>query len=218
MRGLRRVRQPAWAMLDIYLPDRRRVARRLRRCSGSARRSASSPGCSASAAAFCMTPLLIFIGVPPAVAVATRPNQLVAASVSGVLGHWRRDNVDFKMGAVLLVGGFVGSALGVWLFSLLRRFGQIDLVISLLYVAVLGFARRADADRKHARHAAPRRPGARPAQAASAYLDARPAAQDALPQARSSISARCCRSASASSSASSRRSWASAAASSWCRR
>ncbi len=58
---------------------------------------------------FLMTPLLIFIGVPPAVAVATQANQVVASSVSGVLAHWRRDNVDFKMGAVLLVGGLAGS-------------------------------------------------------------------------------------------------------------
>ena len=58
---------------------------------------------------FLMTPLLIFIGVPPAVAVATQSNQTVASSVSGVLAHWSRDNVDFKMGAVLLSGGFFGS-------------------------------------------------------------------------------------------------------------
>jgi len=87
---------------------------------------------------FLMTPLLIFIGVPPAVAVGTQSNQLVGASVSGVIGHWRRGNVDFRMGLVLLVGGLVGSVIGVWLFSVLRRIGQIDLVISLLYVILLG--------------------------------------------------------------------------------
>jgi uncharacterized membrane protein YfcA len=87
---------------------------------------------------FLMTPLLIFIGIPPAVAVATEANQIVASSVSGVLAHWRRDNVDFKMGIVLLIGGIVGSTFGVWLFSILRQLGQIDLVISLSYVVFLG--------------------------------------------------------------------------------
>jgi len=87
---------------------------------------------------FLMTPLLIFIGIPPTVAVATEANQIVASSVSGVLAHWRRGTVDFKMGAVLLVGGFIGSTLGVFLFSWLRSLGQIDLVIRLSYVAFLG--------------------------------------------------------------------------------
>ena len=87
---------------------------------------------------FLMTPLLIFIGVPPAVAVGTEANQIVAASVSGVLAHWRRGNVDLKMGLVLLLGGFAGSTLGVMLFSFLRGLGQIDLVISLCYVVFLG--------------------------------------------------------------------------------
>ncbi|MFX4223699.1 MAG: sulfite exporter TauE/SafE family protein [Thalassobaculum sp.] len=62
---------------------------------------------------FLMTPLLIFIGIPPAVAVATSANQIVGASVSGVLAHWRRGNVDLKMGFVLLVGGLIGSTIGV---------------------------------------------------------------------------------------------------------
>jgi uncharacterized membrane protein YfcA len=87
---------------------------------------------------FLMTPLLIFIGVPPAVAVATQANQVVATSVSGVLAHWRRGNVDFRMGMVLLAGGFAGSTAGVSLFSLLRQLGQIDLVINLSYVIFLG--------------------------------------------------------------------------------
>src|SRR5436305_14163373 len=78
---------------------------------------------------FLLTPLLIFIGGPPTVAVASSANQLVGASVSGALAHWRRGNVDFKMGLILLVGGIVGSVLGVWLFGLLRRIGQIELVI-----------------------------------------------------------------------------------------
>src|ERR1700758_3789954 len=88
---------------------------------------------------FLLTPLLIFIGVPPAVAVATQANQVVASSVSGVLAHWSRDNVDFKMGFVLLAGGMLGSTVGVGLFSLLSHFGQIDLVISMFYVFFLGF-------------------------------------------------------------------------------
>jgi uncharacterized protein len=87
---------------------------------------------------FLLTPFLIFIGVPPAVAVASSANQLVGASVSGVLAHWRRGNVDFKMGGVLLVGGFLGSLLGVWLFGILRRLGQVELVINLSYVLLLG--------------------------------------------------------------------------------
>ena len=87
---------------------------------------------------FLLTPLLIFIGVPHAVAVASSANQLVGASVSGVLAHWRRGNVDFQMGAVLLVGGILGSGFGVWLFALLRQIGQIDLAISLCYVVLLG--------------------------------------------------------------------------------
>lgn len=87
---------------------------------------------------FLMTPLLIFIGIPPAVAVGTQANQLVAASVSGVLAHWRRGNVDVKLGFVMMVGGLAGTALGVWVFGMLQRLGQIDLVISLTYVLFLG--------------------------------------------------------------------------------
>lgn len=87
---------------------------------------------------FLLTPLLIFIGVPPAVAVATSANQVVASSVSGVYAHWRKANVDFRMGTVLLVGGLVGSSLGGMLFTYLKGRGQIDLVISLFYVVVLG--------------------------------------------------------------------------------
>lgn len=87
---------------------------------------------------FLMTPLLIFIGIPAPVAVASEANQIVASSVSGVIAHWRRGNVDFKMGGVLLAGGFVGSYLGVELFAWLRTVGQIDLVIRLSYVFFLG--------------------------------------------------------------------------------
>jgi len=86
---------------------------------------------------FLMTPLLIFIGVPSAVAVATEANQIVASSVSGVIAHTRRKNVDFKMGYMLLIGGIIGSTSGVWLFSALKALGQIDLVIKLSYVIFL---------------------------------------------------------------------------------
>ena len=87
---------------------------------------------------FLMTPLLIFAGIPPAVAVATEANQIVASSVSGALAHWRRGNVDLKMGIVLLLGGIIGSTLGVWIFGLLQGLGQIDLVIRSSYVVFLG--------------------------------------------------------------------------------
>ncbi|MEM7072821.1 MAG: sulfite exporter TauE/SafE family protein, partial [Pseudomonadota bacterium] len=87
---------------------------------------------------FLMTPLLIFSGIPPAVAVGTEANQIVAASVSGALAHWRRGNVDIKMGLFLLAGGLAGSVLGVFLFAWLRSLGQIDLVIRLSYVVFLG--------------------------------------------------------------------------------
>ncbi len=87
---------------------------------------------------FLMTPLLIFIGVPPAVAVGTQANQIIASSVSGVLAHMRRGNVDFKMGAILTAGGFVGSGAGVWLFTVLRELGLVDILITLSYVLFLG--------------------------------------------------------------------------------
>src|SRR6185437_3977773 len=87
---------------------------------------------------FLLTPLLIFVGVPPAVAVATQANQVIAASVSGAISHWRRGNVDIRMGLVLLAGGFVGSSLGVVLYTVLRAVGQLDLVIALSYVFFLG--------------------------------------------------------------------------------
>lgn len=87
---------------------------------------------------FLMTPLLIFIGVPPPIAVGSEAAQIVGASVSGVLAHWRRGNVDVRMGVVLLLGGLVGSTLGVQLFTFLRSVGQVDLIISLAYVIILG--------------------------------------------------------------------------------
>ncbi len=88
---------------------------------------------------FLTTPLLLILGVPPAVAVATQSNQIIATSTSGVIAHWRRGNVDFMMGFMLMAGGMVGSAGGVWLFSYLQEIGQIDLVINLSFVIMLGF-------------------------------------------------------------------------------
>ena len=87
---------------------------------------------------FLLTPLLMQIGIPPPVAVASAANQVVGASVSGCLAHWQRRNVDLKMGLILLVGGLAGSSIGVWVFRLLRALGQIDLTISLCYVILLG--------------------------------------------------------------------------------
>ncbi|EAQ13330.1 membrane protein [Rhodobacterales bacterium HTCC2654] len=87
---------------------------------------------------FLMTPLLFMIGIPPAVAVATGTNQIVASSVSGVLAHLKRKTVDLKMGCVLLSGGLVGAAAGVQLFAYLRSIGQVDLLVTLSYVVFLG--------------------------------------------------------------------------------
>jgi uncharacterized membrane protein YfcA len=87
---------------------------------------------------FLMTPLLIFSGIPPAVAVASEANQVVAASMSGAMFHWRKRAVDIKMGLVLLSGGVFGSFIGVWVFALLKKLGQVDLLISLSYVVFLG--------------------------------------------------------------------------------
>ena len=87
---------------------------------------------------FLMTPLLFFIGIPPAVAVATEANQIVASSFSGVLAHLRRRTVDLKMGTVLLIGGLIGAALGVQIFNTLKAMGQVDLLVRLSYVVFLG--------------------------------------------------------------------------------
>ena len=87
---------------------------------------------------FLLTPLLILIGIPAPVAVASGANQTLGASVSGLIAQWRRDNVDARMGLVLLSGGFLGSLLGVQLFALLRSIGQVDLAVSLFYIIVLG--------------------------------------------------------------------------------
>jgi hypothetical protein len=87
---------------------------------------------------FLTTPLLIFYGIPPTVAAASAATQVTGASVSGVLAHSRRKGVDYRMGAVLVVGGMVGALIGAGLFSALQSLGQIDVVISILYVLLLG--------------------------------------------------------------------------------
>ncbi|MBY5613045.1 sulfite exporter TauE/SafE family protein [Rhizobium leguminosarum] len=87
---------------------------------------------------FLITPLLIFYNIPPVVAVATGANQVVASSISGAITHFRRGSLDVKLGTVLLVGGLAGATVGIWIFSLLRAIGQLDLIISLMYVIFLG--------------------------------------------------------------------------------
>ena len=87
---------------------------------------------------FLITPLLFFIGVPPAVAVATGANQVVASSVSGVLAQLKRKAVDFRMGFVLFLGGVGGSAIGIWVFAWMKAMGQVDLFVQLSYVLFLG--------------------------------------------------------------------------------
>ncbi len=87
---------------------------------------------------FLMTPLLIFLGIPPAVAVGTEAPHVLASSISGAIAHWRRRNVDIKMGFILLIGGIAGSTVGVNIFKILIGFGQIDLIIQLLFIFFLG--------------------------------------------------------------------------------
>jgi hypothetical protein len=116
---------------------------------------------------FLLTPLLIFTGIAPAVAVATQTGQIVASSVSGALAHWHRKTIDISLGVILIAGGLVGAAFGVVLFEALRKFGQLDLIIALLYVFFLGTvggimlleSGRAMIRRKMGRSVAARRPG-----------------------------------------------------------
>lgn len=88
---------------------------------------------------FLTTPLLIFYGIPPTVAVASSATQITGASVSGVMVHMRRGGVDLKMGGVMIIGGLFGSLVGAALFRVLQASGQIDVVIGLLYVLILGW-------------------------------------------------------------------------------
>ncbi|GAB5489161.1 MAG: sulfite exporter TauE/SafE family protein [Parasphingorhabdus sp.] len=87
---------------------------------------------------FLTTPLLIFYGIPPTVAAASASTQVTGASISGVAAHMRRNGVDFRMGAILVVGGIIGTFFGTFLFQILKQLGQIDTVINVLYVVMLG--------------------------------------------------------------------------------
>jgi len=87
---------------------------------------------------FLMTPLLIFIGIPTATAVATQAAQIAASSMTGSIGYWRRGAVDVKLGIVLALGGFIGTGLGVWFFNVMRRLGQLDVIIAIAYVVLFG--------------------------------------------------------------------------------
>jgi uncharacterized membrane protein YfcA len=87
---------------------------------------------------FLMTPLLMFYGIPPGIAVATQASQMTATSLSGALAQWRLRQVDAKMGAVLLAGGLLGALAGVWVFAWLKSLGQIELAVSALYIVLLG--------------------------------------------------------------------------------
>ncbi|WP_182547912.1 sulfite exporter TauE/SafE family protein [Phyllobacterium myrsinacearum] len=86
---------------------------------------------------FLITPLLIFYNIPPAVAVATGANQVIASSFTGALTHFKRGSLDVKLGTLLVIGGIVGAAVGIYVFVLLRELGQLDLIVSLLYVIFL---------------------------------------------------------------------------------
>ncbi len=132
---------------------------------------------------FLITPLLFFIGIPPAVAVATGANQVVASSVSGVLAQLRRKAVDFQMGLVLLAGGIVGSALGIWVFTGLTAAGPGRPVRPAVLRALPRPDRRDDAAGKPARAAPPARGRApRRAGAHVHLLGAPPAAEDEVPR------------------------------------
>jgi len=87
---------------------------------------------------FLLTPLLVFYGIPSGIAVATTLSHITASSISGAVAHWKRRAIDFKMAGVMMIGGLAGTGVGVWLFAIMRRAGQMDLVVSLTYVPMLG--------------------------------------------------------------------------------
>ena len=131
---------------------------------------------------FLLTPLLIFMGIPSAVAVGTGSMQIVASSVSGAIAQYRRNNVDIKMGVVLVAGGVVGAVIGVGLVKILRQIGQFDLFVSLSYVTFLGAVGGLDAHRERRRDPqGALGPNRGIAQDGAAQLGARAALQDALP-------------------------------------
>jgi uncharacterized protein len=87
---------------------------------------------------FLLTPLLIFSGIPSSIAVATTASHITASSMSGAIAQWRKRAIDLKMAAVMTLGGIIGTGVGVWLFGVLRRAGQMDVVVSISYVILLG--------------------------------------------------------------------------------
>ena len=87
---------------------------------------------------FLLTPLLVFYGIPSGVAVATTLSHITASSISGAIAQWKKHAIDFKMAGVMLMGGIAGTGAGVWLFAIMRHAGQMDLVVSLTYVPMLG--------------------------------------------------------------------------------
>ena len=87
---------------------------------------------------FLLTPLLVFYGIPSGVAVATTLSHITASSMSGAIAQWKKRAIDFKMAGVMMLGGLFGTGAGVWLFAIMRRAGQMDLVVSLTYVPMLG--------------------------------------------------------------------------------
>jgi hypothetical protein len=87
---------------------------------------------------FLLTPLLVFYGIPSGVAVATTLSHITASSISGAVAQWKKRAIDFKMAGVMMAGGMIGTGVGVWLFAIMRRAGQMDLVVSLTYVPMLG--------------------------------------------------------------------------------
>ena len=116
---------------------------------------------------FLLTPLLIFIGIAPAVAVATVSTHIAASSLSGIFAYWRRNALDLSLAGMLLVGGLAGTVAGVWVISVLRKIGQLDLAIGLSYVTLLGIvgimmvveSARAILRTRHGRRPDVRRPG-----------------------------------------------------------
>ncbi|MDD9330173.1 MAG: TSUP family transporter, partial [Bartonella sp.] len=87
---------------------------------------------------FLITPLLIFYNIPPTIAVGTGANQVIASSVTGAITHFKKRTLDIKLGILLVIGGGIGSLVRIQVFSLLRKLGQLDFMISLLYVFLLG--------------------------------------------------------------------------------
>lgn len=129
---------------------------------------------------FLMTPLLMMVGIPPTIAAATDANQIVAASASGTISHWRLGNVDFKMGLYLLIGGFVGGAGGVQVIKLLRATGGADFLIKMTYVVMLGgvgsfmFVESLNAMRKNKKASATAAPASAPKEKKGGFFAALP--------------------------------------------